>query len=466
MKKNEVLTLTVERFADQGKVLAKVNGYVVFFKGAAPGDVVQVRTTKVKKNYAEALLLGVLSPSPLRVAPTCRYFGVCGGCKWQHVGYEHQLIAKRESVEDALIHTGGFQEVKVQPTIGMEAPWFYRNKMEFSFSTQRWLTDAEMGTEQPVERNFALGLHAPGRFDKVLDLEMCHLQSELSARIVNGLRQYAKENQWPAWDTRKQTGFLRHIVIRQTWHTQDLMVNLVTYGHYAEKMSRLAAFFRTHFPEITTFINTCNTGLAQTAYGESTHVIYGPGKIYDKIGGLTFEIAPNAFFQTNTSQAEKLYEVTRNFAELRPDDLMYDLYCGAGTISLFCAKQVKQVVGVELVEEAVANARINAQLNQIHNATFLSGDLMRLFTPDFVRKYGKPDVLIVDPPRVGMHPKVVGQIAQLQPERFVYVSCNPMSQARELKELSDLYAIEDVQPVDMFPHTHHTESVVKLRLRT
>ncbi|MBL7978432.1 MAG: 23S rRNA (uracil(1939)-C(5))-methyltransferase RlmD [Bacteroidetes Order II. Incertae sedis bacterium] len=466
MKKNEEWSLTVERFADQGKVLAKVNGYVVFFKGAAPGDIVRVRTTKVKKNYAEAILLEVISPSPLRVSPICAYFGTCGGCKWQHVAYEHQLTAKRESVADALTYTGGFQDVVVQPTIGMENPLFYRNKMEFSFSTQRWFTDAEIAKGQAIDRNFALGLHAPGRFDKVLDLEMCYLQSELSARIVNGIRQFAIQEQWLAWDTRKQNGFMRHVVIRQAWHTQDLMVNLVTYGYLPERMHLLATFLQDQFPEITTFVNTCNTGLAQTAYGESQHTIYGSGKIYDKIGDLTFEIAPTAFFQTNTSQAEKLYAVTRAFGALQPTDLMYDLYCGAGTISLFCAPHVQHVVGVELVEEAVANARGNAQLNNIHNTTFVSGDMMRLFTPEFVRKHGKPDVLVVDPPRAGMHPKVVAQIAQLQPERWVYVSCNPMSQARELKELADLYAIEAVQPVDMFPHTHHTESVIKLRLRS
>lgn len=466
MKKGEILTVEVERFADQGKALARVEGRVVFFTGAAPGDLAEIMVTKVKKSFAEARLKRIVQPSDLRVAPRCPYFGVCGGCKWQHVRYEAQTEAKRESVEDALVHHGGFSAAQARPTMGMETPWYYRNKMEFSFSNQRWLTDEDLKSELEFDRSFGFGLHVPGRFDKILDIETCFLQSKQSEAIVNATRRFARANDWAPWDTRNHVGFLRHLVIRQSHHMPDLMLNLVTNGYDETRMQAYAAMIQSEFPDVTTLVNTINTGLAQTAYGEEIITILGSGKIYDKIGDLTFEVAPNAFFQTNTAQAERLYEVTRAFGELKPDDLLYDLYCGAGTISLFCAPYVRHVVGVELVPEAIENARTNAELNGLSNTTFLSGDLMRLFTPEFVQKHGRPDVLIVDPPRAGMHPKVVEQIAQLRPERFVYVSCNPMTQARDLKLLADIYDIEAVQPVDMFPHTHHIESVVKLRLRT
>jgi 23S rRNA (uracil1939-C5)-methyltransferase len=297
----------------------------------------------------------------------------------------------------------------------------------------------------------------------VIDLEECHLQSDLSVRLVNAVRALAKTQGWLPWNTRTHTGFLRHLVIRQGAHTGEVMVNLVTNGHDPDRMAAVAAVLRRDFPAVTTFVNTLLTGVAQTAFGEAIVTVFGPGVIHDHIGPYRFEIAPNAFFQTNTLQAERLYEVARDFADLRPDDLLYDLYCGAGTISLFVARQVRHVVGVELVEAAIDNARANAALNGIANTTFLSGDLMRLFTPDFVQQHGRPDVLLVDPPRDGMHPKVVAQIAALHPERFVYVSCNPQTQARDLALLRDRYTIEAVQPVDLFPHTHHIESVVKLK---
>lgn len=471
MKKGTIVTLRIDRFADQGKVLGYLDGRVVFVGGAAPGDLVEVQLIKIKKSFCEARLVKVLEEGSVRTKPHCRYFGACGGCKWQHIGYGHQLEAKRQSVEDAFVHHGGFEGIKALPTIGMEAaeghqsPLFYRNKMEFSFGTSRWLTEAEMSEDVEYNRYFALGLHVPGRYDKILDIEECWLQSELSVRIVNGIRDFALAHDWTIWDTRKHVGYLRHLVVRQAHHTPDLMLNLVTNGEDEDKIGAFAEFLRRDFPEVTTLVNTINTGLGQTSYGEKMNLIFGSGKIYDKIGELRFEIAPNAFFQTNTRQAEKLYEVTRQFAELKPDDLLYDLYCGAGTISLFVAQSVKHVVGVELIEEAIENAKTNAALNQIHNTTFIAGDLMRLFTPEFIRQNGTPDVLIVDPPRAGMHPKVVEQIAALKPKRLVYVSCNPMTQVRDIALLGDLYEVEALQPVDMFPHTHHIESVAKLRLK-
>lgn len=463
MKRGEEVTLDIEKFADQGKSLSRTNGYVVFVPGAVPGDRVKARVVKSKKKYAEAVVLDVVSPSALRTSPRCPYFETCGGCKWQHVAYEAQLEAKRQSVEDALRHTGGFDGVVARPTIGSERQYFYRNKMEFSFSASRWLTRDEIASGQDFDTSFALGLHVPGSYEKVLDLDVCYLQSELSVRLVNAVRDFAKARAWTPWNVRTHNGYLRHLVIRHGEHTGEVMVNLVTNGYDPERMAELAAFLRAGFPDVTTFVNTINTGVAQTAFGEEIRTIYGPGVIHDTIGRFRFEIAPNAFFQTNTRQAERLYEVARDFAALRPDDLVYDLYCGAGTISLYLAEQARHVVGVELVEEAVANARANAASNGVSNATFVSGDLMRLFTPAFVEAHGRPDVLVVDPPRAGMHPKVVEQIAWLRPERFVYVSCNPQTQARDLALLRDVYRIEAVQPVDLFPHTHHIESVVQLR---
>ena len=473
------IELTMEAFADRGKSLARLgegdSGYVVFVAGAVPGDRVRVRIQKRKRSFAEARLLELIEPSPLRVVPRCRYAQPCGGCKWQHVAYSAQLEMKREAVESALTRLGGIDlaahGVSVAPTLGADHAegsggiYLYRNKMEFSFSTGRWLTDDEVASGETFDRDFALGLHAPGRFDKVLDLHECHLQSTWSARLVNGMRELAKANGWTPWDARATRGFLRHLVIRQAAHTDDRMVNLVTSAHDPERLAIVEAWLRADFPEATTFVNTINSGPAQTAFGEAMHVVFGPGTIRDKIGAHTFEIASNAFFQTNTVQAERLYAVAAEMAGLQPTDLLYDLYCGAGTISLFMADRVQRVVGVELIEEAVENARVNAVANGVANTTFVAGDMLKLFTGAFVEEHGRPDVLVVDPPRAGMHPKVVGQLAALAPERLVYVSCNPRTQAEDLAKLLEAtdYQVTGVQPVDMFPHTHHVESVVGLR---
>lgn len=463
MKPGDLIDLDIEAFADRGKSLARVDGYVVFVMGAVPGDRVRARVLKRKRKHAEARIEAVIEPSSLRTTPRCAYFGSCGGCKWQHVTYAAQLEAKRESVQGALRHTGGFAGVEVAPAIGSEHIYFYRNKMEFSFSDQRWLTESEIATGKTFDRDFALGLHAPGSFAKVLDLHECHLQSELSVRVVNRVRALALAEGWSPYSTHAQKGWLRHLVIRQGVHTGETLVNLVTNGADDARIALVAHVLQADAPEVTTFVHTVHTGLGQTAIGERTDTVFGPGFLTDKIGDLTFEIAPQAFFQTNTLGAETLYRVAREMADLRPDDLLYDLYCGAGTISLYCAPHVRHVVGVELVPEAIENAHANAARNGLDNATFVAGDMLKLFTPDFIREHGRPDVLIADPPRAGMHPKVVEQIALLGPQRFVYVSCNPQSQARDLALLGDTYEIDRVQPVDMFPHTPHIENVVSLR---
>ena len=478
LKRGREVELTMEDFADRGKSLARVaatderRGYVVFVAGAVPGDRVRARVMKRKKGFAEARLLEVLEPSGLRVEPRCEYFDACGGCKWQHVEYPAQLAMKGEAAVSSLARAGlDLSAADVRPPLGAGdfdgsgGRYFYRNKMEFSFSAQRWLTDWEIATGQEIDTSFALGLHVPGRFDKVLDLRACYLQSEWSARLVNGVRQFARDHGWNPWHAREHTGFLRILGVRTPAHTGDKMVNLVTSGQDDERMAAFAEFLRRDFPEVTTLVNTVNSGPAQTSYGDAT-VVFGPGVVTDKIGDYAYEIASNAFFQTNTVAAEALYAVAREFARFKPTDVVYDLYCGAGTISLFVADAVERVLGVELVEEAVENARASAQANGVTNCEFVAGDMLELFKPELVDAHGRPDVLILDPPRAGLHPKVIGQIAHLRPERIVYVSCNPKTQAMDLARLNEAaaYTIEAVQPVDMFPHTHHVESVVGLRL--
>ncbi len=463
LHQGDELELRIEKFADRGKSLTRVDGYVLFIESGVPGDRVRVCVTKRKASYAEARIVQLLEPSPLRTAPRCRYFGTCGGCKWQHVHYEAQLEAKRQRVYEALVHHGGFDGVAVHPTLPSPRIYGYRNKMEFSFSTERWLTPEEIASQQPLDRHFAVGLHVPNNFYKVIDLEECHLPEPITVRLLNALRTFFKEQHWEPWDIRRHTGYLRHLVVRTGTRTGEVMVNLITSRYDTVRMAELKAFVQQRFPEVTTLVNTINTSPAQVAYGEATHILFGPGVIHDKIGPFQFEIAPEAFFQTNTEQAERLYEVTRELAEVKPEDLVYDLYCGTGTISIFIAPHVRHVVGVELVASAVENARANAAANHIPNCTFVAGDLLQVLTPEFVRMHGRPDVIIVDPPRGGMHPQVVRRIAQLRPERLVYVSCNPQTQARDLKLLREHYRIEAVQPVDLFPHTDHVECVVALR---
>ncbi len=465
LRRGDELEVVIEKFADRGKSLARLDGFIVFVPYTAPGDRVRIRIQRVKKQYAEAIPLEILEPSPLRTQPRCRYFGTCGGCKWQHVPYDVQLSIKRDTVEQAFVHQAGFSKLTIPPTLPSPDVYHYRNKMEFTFSHRRWLAPWEIAEGKPLDRSFALGLHVPGFFDRVLDIHECYLPPPKTVHLLNNIRSFVKKQGWEPWHIRHHTGYARHLIIRTPVYTSEIMVNIVTAREDPQRMEHLAAFLQTHHPEITTLVNTINRSPGQTAFGESFSVIYGPGVIHERLHGLTFEIAPNAFFQPNTRGAEQLYEVARTFAHLQPSDRVYDLYCGAGTISLYLARYVAEVIGVELVEEAVANARRNAALNGITNATFVAGDLLHLFTPDWIAQHGKPDVLIVDPPRGGMHKKVVQQIARLRPERMVYVSCNPMTQARDIAMLRDIYTIEAIQPVDMFPHTHHVENVVGLRLK-
>lgn len=464
--KGEEIILDIEQFADRGKCISRVDGYVVFVPHVVPGDKVRVRIQRRKKKFAEAVLLEVLTPSPMRTDPACRYFGSCGGCKWQHLSYTSQLEAKRESVESALRHHGGFDDIEVPAVLGADDQYRYRNKMEFSFSARRWLTDWEIAGGEVIDKSFALGLHAPGQFDRVLDINDCHLIPEDLMAFVNGIRTFAREQGWTPWHIRNHSGFLRHLVVRIARNSSECMVNLVTSSQQVERMKQLAAYIKEHHPIVTTLVNTIHTGVAQTAIGQATHVVFGSGKLSEKLGPFTFEIGPATFFQTNTAQAQRLIEKTIEFADLSSSDLVFDLYCGCGSISLFAAQKARQVIGIELVPEAVRAADENAAANNVGNCTFVVGDMLYTFSDELIETYGKPDVVIVDPPRAGIHPKIVKKLARLGASRLIYVSCNPLSQAEDLKGLCQHYKITDICPVDLFPHTHHVENIVKLELKT
>lgn len=468
MNRGDEITLHLESFAFEGKSVARVDGQVVFVTGGVPGDEVRVVVKKVKKQHAEAEVVEVLTKSALRTEPRCPHFGTCGGCKWQHVDYNAQLNFKRQHVVDALERIGGFRGIVVNPTLGAEDIYSYRNKMEFSFG-ERWLTREEMELESEapgVTDRFALGLHIPQRYDRVLDLHECHLQSNTGNRILNAVRAFAVQHHLPIYSTIRHTGYLRNLVLRESKHTGELMVNLVTSDDRPEMMSLLAAELLVVAPSITTVVNNITDRKSQVAIGDREVVYHGSGVITERIGTKTFRISANSFFQTNTLQAEQLYATARRMARLQKRDVVFDLYSGIGSIALYVADDVTEVVGIEAVAAAVEDARNNATINGIHNCVFFVGDLKEKLTRETEWSASRrlPTAVIVDPPRSGMHEKVIHALVALNPERIVYVSCNPATQARDLKLLcqNSTYIISEVQPVDMFPHTYHIENVVGL----
>ena len=471
MKRGDELDMNVERYGAEGKGVSRVDGFVVFVRGGVPGDRVRGRLTRVSKNFAEADIAAVVTPSPHRVTPRCRYFGTCGGCVWQHLAYPGQLEFKRQQVTDALERIGGFTGIAVEPTIGAVDPLYYRNKMEFSFGV-RWLTREELdaaqgqdGEEPPLNR-FALGLHIPQRFDRVLDIHECYLQSAESAAILNAVREFSLARELTIYSTLTHTGYLRNLVIREGRHTGDRMVNLVTSEDRPELMRAFSDMVQTRFPSVTTIVNNITTRKSQVAVGDREVVLYGPGFIRERIGRRLYTVSANSFFQTNTLQAEQLYDTARQLADLQPTDTVFDLYSGTGTIALHVAADAASVVGIESVPDAVADAQRNAIEQGVTNCTFMLGDLKEKIVDDtgWLAEHGSPTVMIIDPPRAGMHPKVVERIREMHPERIVYVSCNPATQARDLKTLcgGSAYTIDRVHPVDMFPHTMHVENVVRL----
>lgn len=480
IKKGDIVELQIEKYAFEGKGIAKVsknellglsdeNGseknYVVFVAGAYPGDIVKARLLKIKNSYAEALTINIISPSKDRVKANCKFFGTCGGCKQQDLNYETQAQYKHKQVEEIFNKLGGFTDFKIETIIPSKNVFHYRNKMEFSFSDKRWLTKEEIAIEGNIDRDFALGLHIPRIFDKVLDVDECFLQSEVSNKILNFTRDYFKQRNTSIYSTKSHAGFLRNLVIKQSFHTNDLMVNLVTSEENDELINNYSDELRKEIPQVTTLINNINKKFAAVAIGDYEKVIYGPGYIYDEIGNHKFRISANSFFQTNTLQAEKLYQTALEFAELKGNEIIYDLYSGAGTIAIYISDKAKKVYAFEAVESAIADAKVNADLNNILNVKFFAADLYKSFLP-IVDKYNipKPDVMIIDPPRSGMHPTTVDDVIKLFPNKIVYVSCNPATQVRDIKLMVEAgYKLIKIKPVDMFPHTFHIENVALLQ---
>lgn len=466
LAKGQLIDLEVDSAGYQGLAVARLDGLVVFVKNGVPGDQVRARVTGRKRNYVETVVEEIIRESKHRVTPECRYFGICGGCAWQNMDYSQQLIFKGRQVQEIFEHLGGWESQEIRPTLPAPEPYYYRNKMEFTFKARRWLTPEEIQSQEEVSKDFALGLHVPKRWDKVLDLDVCYLQSRGSVEIVNLVRSISLKQGWSAYDSRKHSGYLRNLVIRTGHHTRQTMVNLVTTRSKPDRMKLLTEALRRASPQVTTVVNSINPSRSPVSSGTEEIICYGQGTILERIGRLTFKIGPDTFFQPNTAQAERLYAVVRDFARLQGNETLYDLYSGIGPLSLFLADQVKKVVAVENQKAATRDAVSNAVLNGVDNCVFHCGDVQDGLNQGFVREQGRPDVLVADPPRVGMHKDVCRALLALAPERIVYVSCNPTTQVRDLKILCQQYDIDAVQPVDMFPQTYHIENVVALRRRS
>ncbi|MEN9883981.1 MAG: rRNA ((1939)-C(5))-methyltransferase RlmD [Bacteroidota bacterium] len=471
-KKNPVLTgVQVESYAAGGKSIARVDGKAVFIEGAVPGDVVDVRLSKNKKDWAEGKAIRFQSYSADRETAFCSHFGVCGGCKWQMLPYAKQLVYKQEEVEQQMKRIGKVELPEMQPIAGAQQTRHYRNKLEFTFSSRKYFTDAEIaGMEMPEEgpRGLpaipALGFHVPGSFDKVIDIDTCYLQEEPSNAIRNAVRAYALEMGYSFYDIRNHVGLLRNLMIRRC-ESGELMVNLV-FGEDDEAARQdLMTYIRDTFTQITSLYFTINRKFNDSLHDQVPVLFAGKPYVVEVLGGLKFKVGPKSFFQTNTRQAEVLYGITKSFAALTGKEVVYDLYCGTGSIGIFVSDQAASVIGVELIPEAIADAEENAVLNGIGHTKFFAGDVAEICTNDFFAVHGRPDVIITDPPRAGMHEKLVQQILEMAAPVVVYVSCNPATQARDLQLLSEKYAVTAIRPVDMFPHTHHIENVVQLKLK-
>ena len=452
--------------AAEGKALARYNDMVVFVPFAVPGDIVDIQLCKKKKSYAEGRVIAFKTYSPVRCTPFCSQFGTCGGCKWQHLPYSEQLKYKQQQVEDNLTRIGKIDFPSMMPILGSKQTESYRNKLEFTFSNKAWLTAEQLKTVDPTAPRNAVGFHIPGMFDKVLHIDKCYLQDDISNQIRNSIHAYCQEHGISYYDLRAQNGMMRTLIVRTAITTGQLMVIVV----FAEKDEAVWNGVLSHiaekFPQITSLLYILNQKCNDTIGDQEVMVYKGDDHIFETMEDLRFKIGPKSFYQTNTHQAYELYSVVRNFAGLTGNELVYDLYTGTGTIANFVAKKARQVVGIEYVPEAIEDAHVNAQLNGLDNTLFYAGDMKDILNKDFIEKHGKPDVIITDPPRAGMHEDVIDAILFARPNRIVYVSCNPATQARDLALLDAHYKVEAVQPVDMFPHTHHVENVVLLQVRS
>lgn len=468
----------MEDYAAEGKSLARVDGKVIFIERVVPGDVVDVRLVKNKKDWAEGYPLRFVSFSKDRVKPFCSHFGVCGGCQWQMLPYEKQLQYKQQQVTDVLMRIGKVQLPEIYPIIGAEETKYYRNKLEYTFSSKRFIPEPEFknfqnqneisssgdSAEAVSSSGGGAGFHAKGFFDKVVEIETCWLQPEPTNFIRNTIAAFARKNNFSFYDYKLHQGFLRNVLVR-ICTTGQVMVNVVMGEDDQIKRELLLNHLQKEVPGITTLLYTINTKLNDSLHDLHPVVVNGKGYVIEKLEDFQFKISPKSFFQTNTKQAEKLYAVARNFAELTGNETVYDLYCGTGSIGIFASRQAKKIVGVEMAEAAIEDAKENAALNNITHAEFYTGDVIKVCDDDFFRKHGLPDVIITDPPRAGMHEKLVRKILDIAAPTVVYVSCNPATQARDLSLLDEKYKVTKVQPVDMFPHTLHIENVVQLKLK-
>jgi 23S rRNA (uracil1939-C5)-methyltransferase len=474
-KKNKIRVLEkirVEDFAAEGRCLARLDGKVIFIESTVPGDLVDVFLNKSKKDWAEGYPLRFHEYSPRRVEPFCSHFGNCGGCQWQTVPYEEQLRFKHQQVIDALERIAKVELPEILPILGAADDKYYRNKLEFTFGTQRYipkgdydkaamLESKQNGTYQPLP---AAGFHAKGYFDKIVDVSRCYLQPEPSNLVRETIREYAAAHHLSYYDIRQHTGFLRNVQLR-VCNTGEVMVNVIVGEPDMEKINALMEYLQVKIPSVTTWVYTINTKKNDSLYDLEPVPFSGKGYVIEQLEHFRFKIGPKSFFQTNTKQAEQLYRVTRDFAELSGKETVYDLYCGTGSIGIFVSDKAQKIIGVEVIEAAIEDARENAELNQLNQTVFFAGDVIDICNDEFFTTHGKPDVIITDPPRAGMHEKLVKKILEMAAPVVVYVSCNPATQARDLRLLDEKYRVTKVQPVDMFPHTHHIENVVQLKLK-
>jgi 23S rRNA (uracil1939-C5)-methyltransferase len=464
-KKNITLQqLHIDDYAAEGKSLARADGKVVFVENTVPGDVVDVKLVKNKKDWAEGFVTHYHHYSADRITPFCSHFGVCGGCQWQMLPYEKQLVYKQKQVSDNLSRIGKVALPEMMPILGAAKTQRYRNKIEYTFSNKRFLLPEELNDPSVSSFQNVSGFHAKGIFDKVVPINTCYLQDEPTNEVRHVVTNWALKNDGSFYDIKMHTGWLRTMQLR-VCETGEVMVNIMFGFEDVEKRKQLLDHVLSAFPNLTTLLFTINDKKNDSMYGLSPEVYYGKGYAIEQLENFKFKIGPKSFFQTNTKQGERLYQIARDFAELSGNEIVYDLYCGTGSIGIFVSNLAKKIIGVEAVEEAVADAKENATLNDIRHASFFAGDVIDICNDDFFLTHGRPDVIITDPPRAGMHEKLTHKIVEMQAPRVVYVSCNPATQARDLNILDEKYRVTKIQPVDMFPHTHHIENVVQLKLR-
>ena len=451
--------------AAEGKAIARVGELVVFVPLTAPGDIVDIQLTRKRSHYAEGKAVAFHRYSPVRLTPFCEHFGICGGCKWQHLPYEEQLRYKQKQVTDNLRRIGKIEPEETLPIIGSAKTICYRNKLEFTFSNKRWLTESEIASEDEIKQLNCAGFHIPKMFDKVLDIQKCWLQDDISNRIRLFIKNFCLTHDgYPFFDLRLQEGFIRTLIIRTT-STGELMVIIVFFREDTERRETLLAHVRDEFPEITSLMYVINEKCNDTITDQHILLYAGKDHLIERMDNLQFKIGPKSFFQTNSEQAYQLFKVVCEFAGLHGDETVYDLYTGTGTIANYIAGQAKKIIGIDYVPEAIEDAKINAHLNKLDNIAFFAGDIKELLTGSFINEHGQADIMITDPPRAGMHDNVIDAILTAAPQKIIYVSCNPATQARDLNRLCTKYLVKKVQPVDMFPHTQHVENVALLRLK-